>query len=204
MPGAVTLLLQRYCAGDKTVEAELITEVYGELKRLARVHLRRSPRDRTLQPTALVNEAYLKLAGADEPHWQDRAHFFRVASRAMRQVLTDYARARLTEKRGGAIVFLPLEETKLVDVENPEEILLLQDALERLRQVDPRAQEVVELRFFGGLSVEETAAVLGTSPRTVKREWRTARAWLKSELLASEEASCSKSNGSESRKSSNA
>lgn len=198
MPGAVTVLLQRYCAGDKAVEAELITQVYGELKRLARLHLRRSPRDRTLQPTALVNEAYLKLAGADAPQWQDRAHFFRVASRAMRQVLTDYARARLTEKRGAAFVFVPLEDTRLVDVDDPEAILVLHDAMQRLAELDPRAHEVVELRFYGGLSVEETAAVMGTSPRTVKREWRTARAWLKSELQASGEAPCNESNGSQS------
>lgn len=197
MPGPVTVLLQRYCSGDKTVEAELITQVYGELKRLARLHLRRSPRDRTLQPTALVNEAYLKLAGAEAPQWQDRSHFFRVASRAMRQVITDYARARLTEKRGAAFAFVPLEDTRLVDVDDPEAILVLHDVLQRLAEVDPRAHEVVELRFFGGLSVEETAAVLGTSPRTVKREWRTARAWLISELQASGEAPCSKSNGSE-------
>ena len=197
MPGAVTLLLQRYCAGDKAVEAELITQVYGELKRLARIHLRRSPRDRTLQPTALVNEAYLKLAGAESPHWQDRAHFFRVASRAMRQVLTDYARARLTDKRGGAFAFVPLEDTRFVNVENPESMLQLHEALQLLEQADPRAHEVVELRFFGGLSVEETAEVLGASPRTVKREWRTARAWLKSELQAGGDAECSRADGSE-------
>lgn len=197
MPGAVTLLLQRYCAGEKSVEAELISQVYGELKRLARMHLRRSPRDRTLQPTALVNEAYLKLAGAEEPRWQDRTHFFRVASRAMRQVLTDYARARLTDKRGGAFVFVPLEDTRFVNVEDPESILQLHDALQLLEKLDPRAHEVVELRFFGGLSVEEAAEVLGASPRTVKREWRAARAWLKSELEAGGDAECSKADGSE-------
>ncbi len=196
MPGAVTLLLQRYCAGDKAVEAELITQVYGELKRLARMNLRRTARDGTLQPTALVNEAYLKLAGAEAPQWQDRAHFFRVAARAMRQVITDNARARLTGKRGGGFVFLPLEEARLGDVTDPEAMLELHDALERLAAMDPRAHEVVELRFFGGLSVEQTAQVLGASARTVKREWRSARAWLMNELQAKGGAPCSQIDGS--------
>jgi RNA polymerase sigma factor (TIGR02999 family) len=204
MPGAVTLLLHRYCEGDRTVESELISAVYDELKRLARLHLHGAGRDRTLQPTALVNEAYLKLAGAREPQWQDRTHFFRVASRAMRQVITDYARQHLAGKRGGDFAFVPLEDTRVTDATNPGQLLQLNEILERLREADPRAHDVVELRCFGGLSVEETASVLGTSPRTVKREWRTVKAWLRSELQPGRSEPCSTASGNESNQSSRA
>jgi RNA polymerase sigma factor (TIGR02999 family) len=204
MPGAVTVLLHRYCDGDRAVESELISAVYDELKRLARIHLRGAGRDRTLQPTALVNEAYLKLAGAREPQWQDRAHFFRVASRAMRQVITDYARQHLAEKRGGAFAFVPLEDAGVAESASPAELLQLHELLERLREADPRAHDVVELRCFGGLSVEETAAVLGTSPRTVKREWRTVKAWLRSELQRGRSEPCSTASGNASNLSSKA
>jgi RNA polymerase sigma factor (TIGR02999 family) len=204
MPGAVTVLLHRYCEGDRAVESELISAVYDELKRLARLHLRGAGRDRTLQPTALVNEAYLKLAGAREPQWQDRTHFFRVASRAMRQVITDYARQHLAGKRGGAFSFVPLEDACVTDATNPGQLLQLNDILERLREADPRAHDVVELRCFGGLSVEETANVLGTSPRTVKREWRTVKAWLRSELQSGRCEPCSTASGNASNLSSRA
>lgn len=183
MEGEITRILQRLREGKKDAESQLINAVYGELKLLARAHLRGQRRDCTLQPTALVNEAYLKLTGAKSTDWNDHTHFFRVASRAMRQILVDHARERCAAKRGGSIEVLPLDETRIFDKGRSSEILALDEALDRLQLMDPRIHEIVELRFFGGLSIEETANALGISPRTVKREWRTGRAWLRGELV---------------------
>jgi RNA polymerase sigma factor (TIGR02999 family) len=182
MQGAVTKLLRRLQEGDKDAESQLITTVYSELKRLARSHMRGLRQDQTLQPTALVHEAYIKLTGASRIDWTDRHHFFCLASQAMRQVLVDYARKRLSQKRGGQARVLLLDETLVANKGTATEILEVNDALERLSEFEPRVFQVINLRFFGGLSVDETAKVLGISARTVKREWRVGRAWLRGEL----------------------
>ena len=182
MAGNVTQLLEQLKLGDKQAEERLLESVYGELKRIARSHLRNVPRDGTLQPTALVNEAYLKLTAAESKDWQNRKHFYRVASHAMRQVLVDYVRSRLAEKRGGDRSPVPIDEAILPAKGTSSDILAVDEALDRLKKVDDRVYQVVELRFFGGLSVEETAEVLSIAPRTVKREWRLGRAWLRGAL----------------------
>ena len=182
MQGAVTELLRRLQDGDKEAESQLISTVYFELKRLARSHMRRLHPDHTLQPTALVHEAYIKLTGASGIEWTDRHHFFRLASQVMRRVLVDHARERLAQKRGGRAEVLPFDEALIPNKGTAYEILELDDALERLSKLDPRVFKVVNLRFFSGLSVEETARALDTSSRTVKRDWRFGRAWLRREL----------------------
>ncbi len=182
--GKVTLLLERVGDGDVQAKAELVDALYVELRRLAVRQLRSDRRNHTLQATALVHEAYLKMLGGAKVRFRNRAHFFAIAARAMRQVLVDYARARLTEKRGGDFRLVRLEEATVFDRGQPREILELGAALEKLEALDPRAHQVVELRFFGGLSVEETAEALDVSPRTVKREWNLGRAWLRGELGA--------------------
>jgi len=172
----VTALLQAWGQGDSDAGERLFPLVYAELRRQARRYMRGERADHTLQPTALAHEAYLRLAGRERV-WADRAHFFAVAARAMRQVLVDHARRRRAAKRDG----LQLEAPE--DVRNePVDLLDLDAALAELAQLDPKQVEVVEMRFFAGLSVEETAEALGLSPRTVKREWSTARAWLKHRL----------------------
>jgi RNA polymerase sigma factor (TIGR02999 family) len=182
--GKITVLLQKVNAGDKTAEAELINNLHRELKRLAASHLRKNRPNHTLQPTALVNETYLKMLGGKKVSWQNRAHFFGVAARVMRQILIDYARARQAEKRGGSAVMLQLDEALAFAKGRPSELLALDAALDRLKVEEPRAHQIVELRFFGGLSVEEAAEVIGVSARTVKRTWSFGRAWLRAELGA--------------------
>lgn len=182
MPGEVTILLRRLREGERDAEEQLISAVYGELKLLARMRLRGVRGDHTLQPTALVHEAYLKLTHGDRIGWQDRAHFFRAASQAMRQIVVDHARERLARKRGGGAGILTLDEELVAGKGRPGEIVALDEALDRLRQQDPRVYDVVEMKFFGGLSVEETAKAMGLSSRTVKRDWRMGRAWLRGEL----------------------
>lgn len=181
-PGEITVLLRRLQEGDKEAEERLIEKVYGELRKLAASYLRRERPGHSLQPTALVNEAYLKLTKLDRLDWQDRSHFFGVAAHLMRQILVDHARTRRAEKRGGGVGVVPLDEALILDKGRPTEIIALDEALDRLHEKDPRAAKVVECRFFGGLSVEETAKVLGVAARTVKRDWSLGRAWLQREL----------------------
>lgn len=178
----ITLLLQRVGQGDKGSESALLELVYSELHRLASSYMRRERKDHTLQPSALVNEAYVKLIGAQDVPWQNRGHFYAAAARIMRNILIDYARTRSAERRGGAPVRAPLREDMLMVEEDPDRFLLLDAAMNRLEQLDPRQAKVVELRFYGGLNVEETAAALDISEKTVKRDWAVARAWLEAEI----------------------
>jgi RNA polymerase sigma factor (TIGR02999 family) len=177
-PGDITRLLVSISKGDRHALNRLLPIVYAELRSLAHrqlAHLR--PGD-TLQTTALVHEAYLKLLGTARPEWHDRKHFFAVASRAMRQISVDYARTQAAQKRGGATPPLTLDEQRLPVVVRANELVLLDGALTELESLSKRAAQVVELRFFGGLSVEEAAAVMDVSERTIKREWQKARAFL--------------------------
>jgi len=174
----VTLLLKQVAAGDRDAVAKLIPLVYRELHQIAEHRFSLERPDHTLQPTALVHEVYLRLVAQRDVNWQNRAHFFAVASRLMRQILVDYARGRLRAKRGGKQLKLPLDKVIVISPGHCDELLALDESLERLGKLDERQSRIVELRFFGGLSVEETAAVLGVSPRTVKREWSMAKAWL--------------------------
>lgn len=176
---AVTTLLRAWARGDEAAGERLFSLLYGDLKRQAGRYMRRERRSHTLQPSGLVHEAYLRLAGAPDLDWHSRAHFFAIAARIMRQVLVDHARRKRAAKREGCLVTLDDADAPAA----PLELLDLEDALEDLARLDPRQARVVELRFFGGLDVEETAAVLGLSARTVKREWQTARAWLQHRLL---------------------
>lgn len=178
----ISQLLVRLRNGDDSAEAELIPRIYPELRRLAAGCLQRERREHTLQPTALVNEVFLRLAGAREIEWQSRSHFFAVASRVMRRILVDYARERNAAKRGGGLRPVELEDALIVSDEQSALVLSVHEALDRLSKLDKRQAQVVEMRFFGGLSEEEIAAVLGISARTVKRDWTIARAWLHAEL----------------------
>ena len=178
----ITGLLSDLALGKQDAAEELIPLVYVELKRLARAHMRRERGGHTLQTTALVHEAYLKLVRQRDVDWQGRSHFFGIAAQLMRRILIDHARGHLRAKRGGAKVILPLTEALTFSREHSEELLKLNEALERLSQLDARQGRVVELRFFGGLSVEETATFLNISAKTVKRDWAVAKVWLQGEL----------------------
>jgi len=180
--GDITQLLAEARAGDRDAEARLLPLVYDQLKRLAASYMRRERADHTLQPTALVHEAYLQLAGIRDVAWQSRLHFFSVASQTMRRLLVDHARAHCAEKRGGKRQKISLDQVPVLTDEHCEEILDLDAALHRLAARDERLCRVVELRYFAGLSVEEVAAALEISVRTVKRDWSVARAWLHGEL----------------------
>lgn len=177
----ITLLLQEWQAGESLALDRLMPVVHGELRRLARRHLRREARERTLQPTALVNEVYLRLAQLHSMDWRNRAHFFAMASRLMRRVLVEAARARRAGKRGRSLVRVTLDEVQLPDARRAvtPDVLALDRALTELAERDERKARVVELRFFGGLSVEETASVLAVSVETVARDWRFAKLWLR-------------------------
>jgi RNA polymerase sigma-70 factor (ECF subfamily) len=181
--GNVTRLLKAMRAGDAMAEQNLLPLVYEELHRLARSYMRRERPNHTLQATALINEAYLKLAGT-QVDWNNREHFIGVAARVMRRVLVDYARAHGAEARGGELKRVDMEEGLAVSAERTEELLLVDAALERLAKSEPRQARVVELRYFGGLSVEEIASLLHISARSVKRDWLLARLWLFKELRA--------------------
>lgn len=182
-PEDITGLLRAWRDGDAEALAALTPLVYSELRRLAEQHMRRERQDHTLQATALVHEAFLRLTGGSAPAWEDRTHFFKAAARIMRHVLVDHARSRGYAKRGGGGRRISLEEGAAVLVEErAPDLVALDEALTRLAHLDSRQHQVVELRFFGGLSVEETAEVLGISAITVKRDWRSARAWLFAEL----------------------
>jgi RNA polymerase sigma factor (TIGR02999 family) len=174
----VTRLLVRLTDGDRGVLDELLPVVYGELRKLASSYLRRERIGHTLQPTALVHEAYMRLVDQTQVQWQNRAHFFGVAAQMMRRILVDHARAHEAEKRGGEFQKLSLDENIDVSGERDVNLVALDDALNLLAEIDPQKSKIVELRFFGGLSVEETAEVLGVSAPTVKRQWRMAKAWL--------------------------
>ena len=178
----VTLLLTRLKDGDRGALDRLMPLVHDELRRLARAHMRRERADHTLQATALAHEAYMRMVDLDRIDWRDRAHFFAVAAGVMRRILIDHARKRRAARRGGGAPHVPLEEGLRLAADRPDELVDLDEALERLAALDTRQARIVELRFFGGLSVEEAAVVLGVSPRTVKREWAVARAWLRAEL----------------------
>lgn len=178
----ITQLLRAVGDGREDAADELMPFVYEHLKRVAHAHLARERSGHTLQTTALVHEAYLKLAGADGLAWKDRAHFFATASRAMRRILIDYARARAREKRGGDRIQVPLEESLQIAGEHADDLLALDEALTRLEATNERMCRLVEHRFFAGMTLEETAKVLGVSLATVKRDWSTARAWLNHEL----------------------
>jgi RNA polymerase sigma factor (TIGR02999 family) len=181
-PEAVTRLLERARAGDRSAVSQLMPLVYGELHRVAARSLRREHGRQTLQTTALVHEAYLRLFKSRPMSFQDRAHFLAIAARSMRQILIERARARGASKRGGGRGPITLDESLLTDQPRPIDFLDLHNALNRLAALDDRQARIVECRFFGGLTVEETAEALDTSPATVKRDWTTARAWLFREL----------------------
>lgn len=171
--------------GNQAAGPQLIPLVYGELRRMADGYMRHERPGHTLQTTALVHEAYLKLVDQHSANWQSRAHFFGIAAQVMRRVLIDHARGHIREKRGGGREAVPLEEAVIFSKERAEEFLELDRALAALATVDARQANIVELRYFGGLTVEETAEVLGISPKTVKRDWKVAKAWLHGELKAS-------------------
>ena len=180
----VTQLLLAWGQGDEAARDELIPLVYDTLRRIARHHLRGERPNHTLQTTALINEAYLKLI-EQSVSWQNRAHFFGIAARLMRQIMVDYARARLRLKRGGDRERITLAAVEEEGHEQSADLLALDEALATLDQVDPERGRIVELRFFGGLTIEETAQVMGVSTPTVERGWRAARAWLQTELADS-------------------
>jgi RNA polymerase sigma-70 factor (ECF subfamily) len=184
-PGDVTQLLIELRAGDRDAEAKLIPLVYAELRRLAAHYLRGERPEHTLQPTALVHEAYIRLTKMRQVDWQNRSHFFATSANVMRRILVDHARARLANKREGLRDAISLEEALVVSPARSSELLALDEALDRLAKVSARQSKIVELRFFGGLSEEETGAVLGISTRTVKRDWRVAKARLYSEVNCS-------------------
>ncbi len=187
-PGEVTLLLQDVRNGDLGAEERLIAVVYKELRRLAASYLRKEAQDHTLQPTALVHEAYLRLTRMEQMDWQSRSHFFGVAAKLMRNILVDHARAHHAEKRGGSYKIIGLDEAFAASPGRAPEILALDEALDRLAKFDPRQCRIVELRFFSGLNEEETGEVLGVSSRTVKRDWRAAKAWLFREISSNSTA----------------
>jgi len=178
----VTELLLAWGSGDRSALDQLVPIVHEELRRLARLQMRAERDNHTLQTTALVNEAFLRLVDLHRIRWQDRAHFLALSARLMRRILVDHARARSYQKRGGGAVNVTLDEALVGSAERGADLLALDDALEDLARVDARKSQVVELRFFGGLSVEETAQALKVSPETVTRDWRLAKVWLLREI----------------------
>lgn len=185
-PTPITQLLVRWNDGDRAALDELLPLVYAELRRTADAYLRRERSDHTLQPTALVHEAYLRLIDRTGVNWQNRAHFFGTAARLMRQILVDHARQHTAQKRGGLRHRVTLDETIGFSAGRDLDLIALDDALTGLENLDADQSRIVELRFFGGLTIEETGVALGISPATVKREWRMARAWLQREMDKSE------------------
>jgi RNA polymerase sigma factor (TIGR02999 family) len=181
-PHRVTQLLQQWSHGDDAALAELTPLVYEELRRLAHHYMEGERPGHTLQTTALVNEAYLRLADQTNPNWQSRAHFFAVAARAMHQILVSYARRDRAQKRGGGALKVELDEAAIVSPEQSKEIVDLHEALERLAALDSRKAQVVELKYFGGLNYDEIAEVLKISRVTVRRDWEFAKVWLYTEL----------------------
>jgi RNA polymerase sigma factor (TIGR02999 family) len=182
-PG-VTELLVAWSSGDRTAIEPLITAVYAQLKRLARRQLARD-REQTLQPTALVHEAYITLIDQRAADWQNRAHFFAIAAQAMRRIILKAGRRRRAAKRGGGVSNLDIDDAAIPAGARAPELIALDEALTKLAEMDPRQSQIVELRYFGGLDVEETAVVVGVSAATIKREWRSAKAWLHKEITRS-------------------
>jgi RNA polymerase sigma factor (TIGR02999 family) len=178
----VTVVLRRVADGHPSATHELLPLVYDELRRLAQNNLAQQSPGHTLQATALVHEAYLRLVGRDDVAWQSRAHFFAVAAKAMRQILSNHARDKRAQKRSGDRLRVTLNEAVAESGSNDWDLLELHDALEKLTELDPLQSQLVELRFFAGMTVEEIALVMNSSPATIKREWRAARAWLNAEL----------------------
>lgn len=182
----ITLLLIDWSKGNEFALEQLMPLVYDELRRMARKFMRRQPSGHTFQTTELIHEAYLKLARQEDQNWQNRAHFFGVAAQAMRHILVDYARSKKSQKRGGLAEKITLEETLVASPNRSEEVVALDDALKQLAILDERKSRVVEMKFFGGLTIEEIAAVLKISPETVKRDWSFSRTWLLRELSKTE------------------
>jgi RNA polymerase sigma-70 factor, ECF subfamily len=178
----ITQLLLAWSKGDREALDRLFPLVYAELRRLAKSYMRKERAGHTLQTTALIHEAYLRLIDAGQVEWQNRAHFFGVAARAMRQILVEMARERGCQKRGGGERRVSLDEAMTIGAELDEDLVSLDEALGALAQFDARKAQVVEMRFFGGLTEEEIAAALGVSPETVRRDWRLARSWLRRKL----------------------
>ncbi|HET8677000.1 MAG TPA: sigma-70 family RNA polymerase sigma factor [Blastocatellia bacterium] len=181
-PDEVTQLLLDWGSGDKAALDKLMPLVYEELRRLAHRYMGRERPGHTLQTTAIVNEAYLRLIDQRNVQWQNRAHFFGIASHLMRRVLASYARSRRYAKRGGGARQVSLDEAMIVSEERVADMVALDEALNALAEIDERKSRIVEMRFFGGLSIEETAEVLGVSPGTVMRDWTLAKAWLRREI----------------------
>ena len=179
--GKVTLLLRQLRAGDRSKLEPLLEAVHPDLRRMAQRRFRHEGPGHLLQPTALVNEAYLRLVAREDQTWENRAHFLAAAARAMRRILIDHARGLQSVKRGGGDI-VPLEDVDVPDPGRPVDFLALDDALTRLQQISPRQARIVELRYFAGMSVPEVAQVIGRDPRTVDRDWAAARAWLRSRL----------------------
>jgi RNA polymerase sigma factor (TIGR02999 family) len=178
----VTLLLKAWTNGDDHALERLTPLVYGELRKRARYYMRRTGGAQTLQTTAVANEVWLRLAGAHSLNFNDRVHFFAVCAQLMRRILVDAARARGSQKRGGGVLRIGLDEVAIVSVQKDEDLIAMDDALTRFAVIDPRKARVIELRFFGGLSVDETAQALKISVQTVHRDWQLARAWLLKDL----------------------
>jgi RNA polymerase sigma factor (TIGR02999 family) len=178
----VTQLLTAASKGDRGALDALLPVVYDDLRQRAAALMRRERGDHTLQPTALVHEAFLHLVANDRIDWQGRAHFFSVASRFMRRILVDHARARGAGKRGAGVTRVPIDQALSLSTTRDADVLMIDDVLEKLAALDPRHAEIVSMRFFGGLTVEEVAAVLGTPKRTLEEEWRLIKAWLRREL----------------------
>jgi RNA polymerase sigma factor (TIGR02999 family) len=181
-PKEVTQLLIAWSNGEEEALEKLVPLVYDELRRIARRYMKREPAGHTLQTTALVNEAYLRLIEQKGMKWQNRAHFFAISAQLMRRILVSMARARHANKRGGEARQVSLDEALVISEERAAELVALDEAMNELAALDPRRSQVVELRYFGGLSVEETAEVLKISPETVMRDWKRAKAWLYTEL----------------------
>jgi RNA polymerase sigma-70 factor (ECF subfamily) len=178
----ITELLANWSRGDPQAREALMPLVYDELRRLASSYLRQERSDHTLQPTALVHEAYLRLVDQKNVHWKDKGHFFAITAQLMRRILVDHARSHLAEKRGSGAAKVPLEDAVVMSNERPDDLLAVDESLTRLGRMDPQQARIVELRIFAGLSVEDTADLLGISPATVKRDWSMAKAWLSLEI----------------------
>lgn len=183
-PNEVTQLLVAWSNGDSAARDALMPLVHDELRRLAHRYMGRERGNHTLQTSALVNEAYLRLIDQKDVQWQNRAHFFGIAAQMMRRILVDYARKRGFAKRGGNLQPVPLDQVMIVSPERAAEVVALDDALKSLAEFDQRKSQIIELRFFGGLSIEETAEVLDVSPGTVMRDWTFAKAWLRREITS--------------------